>query len=156
MAQRWAEALKNVLPSYTTSPSVQQETPEYTTVHKAGQAITITAEACDREEGVKRVEFYVNCQKIGEYFTSPCEINWTPSETGTYYLHAEATDAAGAMKESDLVSVSVIEAQAAKITREYWTGVLGTTVADIPLNITPTSITELLSYFKRLISLHFL
>ncbi|MFD3003579.1 PA14 domain-containing protein [Pontibacter toksunensis] len=147
MSERWFKALGSVLKRYTTPPSVSITTPGDGALLKVNQAISIAADASDREETIKGVEFFANCQKIGEDFTSPYQIGWTPSEAGNYSLTAVATDAAGARGESFEVLVKVDNTtETGTITREYWANVQGTSVSEIPFHTTPTSTTELSSF----------
>ncbi|MFD3003694.1 PA14 domain-containing protein [Pontibacter toksunensis] len=143
MMRKWYDALRGILVPYTTAPAVSITAPDNGTVHKPGQPVTISAEAWDREEGVARVEFYVDCRKIGEDSTRPYELSWTPTLTGHYTLSAEAIDTVGARDGSHLVSIDVAEVITGKITREYWAKVEGSTVSSIPVSTTPTSVTEL-------------
>ena len=138
--------LKTVLSSYTTPPTVNIITPEDYSAHEVGQPVAIVAEASDREESVERVEFYIDCQKIGEDFTSPYSINWTPSIAGGYRITARATDAAGASSETFPVYINIEETTTGKITREYWANIHGSSVSSIPVTTTPTGMSEIFSF----------
>ena len=146
MAARWYDALKSILSSYTTAPVVEIKAPLNNTIHQAGQAIAVSASASDREEGVKRVEFFANCQKIGEDFTSPYQISWTPSATGNHTLTAEAIDGAGARGRSATINIKVEEAISGSITKEFWADVAGSSISSIPVTTAPTNVTELSSF----------
>ncbi|GAB3526052.1 hypothetical protein GCM10027443_00820 [Pontibacter brevis] len=147
MAENWYNVLKTVLNSYTTPPVVEIKSPQDNTEHQAGQKITIAADAWDREEKVERVEFYVDCQKIGEDYSSPFEISWAPLEKKSYSLLAVATDAAGAQGKSyEPVYITVVDGVSGGVTREYWSNVDGNTVSSIPVSSTPTSVTQLSSF----------
>ncbi len=118
MADKWFQALKEVLNSYTKSPTVSITAPARGTEHTVRQSIKVAAAASDPEGAVKLVEFFANCEKIGEDASSPFEIDWTPAQAGEFKLEARVTDAAGAKAVSQAVTVQVLE----KTQTDYTTG----------------------------------
>ncbi|WP_157547589.1 Ig-like domain-containing protein [Hymenobacter sp. DG25A] len=70
-------------------------------------AIKLTASASDADGTVSKVEFFSGSTKLGEDTSSPYELSWTPTATGTFSLTAKATDNSAAATTSGAVSVSV-------------------------------------------------
>jgi glucose/arabinose dehydrogenase len=73
-----------------------------------GNAIALTANAADSDDGVAMVEFFDATTKLGEDLTSPYSISWIPATAGTHSLTARATDTRGAATTSAAVSVLII------------------------------------------------
>lgn len=109
MANKWFQALSKILNRYTQPPNISISNPLNGAELSAGRAVNFSATATDPEGALRRVEFFVNCTKIGEDSTSPFEISWTPAKAGEYVLEAKAIDAAGAQAISEPVWVSVAE-----------------------------------------------
>jgi hypothetical protein len=109
MANKWFKVLQTVLYSYTQAPGVSITAPANGATAESGKPLSITASAQDPDGAVKKVEFYANCQKIGEATTAPYSISWTPTQTGTYTLLARVQDDAGATALSSPVSISIQE-----------------------------------------------
>ena len=140
------------------APNVSITSPANGASFTAGNTVTITANATDADGTVTRVEYFSGSNKIGEATTAPFSFNWANVSAGSYTLTAKATDDKGASKTSGAVSISVAAASTStttppstgtgtggtgKITREFWAGVAGANIADIPVTKTPTSVTEL-------------
>lgn len=74
----------------------------------SGKIVPISATASDNV-GIKSVQFYVNGRLVKTDSYSPYEFNWDSTRvlSGTYALHARATDWAGNATESARTSISV-------------------------------------------------
>jgi hypothetical protein len=110
--------------------------------------VTIEARASDHDGNLSKVEFFEGSNKLGEDITHPYTFTWPDVPPGTYTLTARAVDDAGASTTSHPVSITVNEGPgectaSGSITREYWSGVPGNTVAEIPVHTEPTSTNEL-------------
>ncbi|WP_460970230.1 Ig-like domain-containing protein, partial [Pontibacter aydingkolensis] len=141
------------------APNVAIASPTAGASFTAGNTITLSANASDADGSVTRVEYFAGATKIGEAANAPYTFNWTSAAAGSYSLTAKATDDKGATKVSNAVSITVATSNTAttaptttitggtgKITREFWSGVYGTSVSVIPVGTKPTSVTELTSF----------
>jgi hypothetical protein len=70
-------------------------------------SVTLTAQAKDGKGSIRKVEFYLNSEKIGEASQQPYRMTWQPVGGGTYNLRALAIDNAGGKAFSDTVRVQV-------------------------------------------------
>jgi hypothetical protein len=75
-------------------------------------SVTLTARAKDGKGSIRKVEFYLNSEKIGEASQKPYRMTWQPVGGGTYNLRALAIDNAGGMAFSDTVRVQVSGSEA--------------------------------------------
>ncbi|MDQ2658664.1 MAG: PA14 domain-containing protein, partial [Bacteroidota bacterium] len=113
--------------------------------------ITIQATASDEDGTITKVEFRVSkdggqVTKIGEDATEPYSYLWENVGPGAYDVYAFSTDNDGNITGSEPVSITVTEGEctaSGTITRDYWAGVSGDRVSDVPVNSPPTSSNEL-------------
>jgi hypothetical protein len=70
-------------------------------------AITIAADASDRDGSVQKVEFFANGQKLGEDQSGPYRYDWTSAGSGTHTLTATVTDNTGDATTSAPVHITV-------------------------------------------------
>ena len=126
------------------APVVNITSPEEGQTFNAPATITINADATDNGS-IAKVEFFEGSVKLGEDLTTPYSFTWSNVPAGTYSLTAKATDDIGASTVSSPVNITVGGQCTASgtITREYWEGVEGSSVSDIPLHRTPDQTTEL-------------
>lgn len=112
----------------------------------APATVSITADAWDEDGTITRVIFYNGTAKLGEDLSAPYTFSWPNVPAGNYMLTAVATDNAGLSTTSSPVGIS-IEASGCTasgyISREYWTGISGGAVADIPISTIPDGEEEL-------------
>lgn len=87
------------------NPEVVITAPANNAIVKSGSKVRIEASASDTDGTIKKVEFYLNGEKIGEDTTKPYSFNWNKVEDGTHYLIALATDDTGAAAYSTKVTV---------------------------------------------------
>ncbi|PVY38664.1 Ig-like domain-containing protein, partial [Pontibacter virosus] len=88
-------------------PAVALASPTDGDSFTAPASITLGATASDPDGTITKVEFFQNETKLGEDLTSPYTYNWSNVEAGTYQLSARATDNAGAISTSTVVSITV-------------------------------------------------
>lgn len=129
----------NMLPAVTiTHPEMEQ-------TFDAPATINIEANATDADGSIVKVEFFEGSTKIREDLTSPYGYTWSDVPAGTYILTAKAFDDKGGNSTSAPVNVTVRDESTASgtITREYWSGVQGDKVSDIPVHTASTGTGEL-------------
>jgi hypothetical protein len=68
--------------------------------------VSLSAQASDGDGSVVSVEFFVDNVSVGADAESPYDVEWTPTESGSYTLTAKATDDAGASTTSQEVSMT--------------------------------------------------
>ena len=126
------------------TPVVSITSPEEGETFNAPATINIEVEASSNENIVK-VEFFEAGNKIGEDLTYPYGYTWADVPEGDYSLTAKATNEGGATGTSSAVAVTVMGGCTASgtITREYWGGVQGSSVSDIPVHRDPDAVNEL-------------
>lgn len=111
--------------------------------------ISITATASDADGSVAKVEFYNGAAKLGEDLSTPYAFAWNNVTTGNYSVVVKAIDNVGGAS-SATVNISVVSgsscAGSGTIQAEVWTGIPGNDIGTIPVNTTPTSITDLTSF----------
>ncbi|MDQ3001513.1 MAG: cellulase family glycosylhydrolase [Fibrobacterota bacterium] len=88
-------------------PTVAITSPLNGAVFTAPASFTITANANDGDGSISKVEFFDNGTKLGEDLSSPYSWSMSSVASGTHPLTAKATDNAGAITSSALVSVTV-------------------------------------------------
>ncbi|NUO78360.1 MAG: hypothetical protein HOQ32_20415 [Lysobacter sp.] len=88
------------------APSVRLTAPVGGQVFSSGSAITLKATASDPDNGVQRVEFYVDGNKVGEDFSAPYSVSWSATG-GSYSLAAIAIDPLNAQTTSIAVGITV-------------------------------------------------
>jgi ELWxxDGT repeat protein len=116
--------------------------------------ILIEVDATDPEGRLTKVEFFRSpstdghdIQKIGEDVTAPYSFTWQDAGPGDYVLTAEAIDDQGVRGLSPRVFITVnSQCGSGVITREFWTGVEGNRVSDIPVDTPPNGSHELTSF----------
>ncbi len=95
------------IPCSNLAPTVSLTTPAAESIHQAGSAISVSANAADADGIVQSVGFLANGSLIGTDTTSPYAISWTGAAPGSYSLTARATDNAGDQTLSAAVSIIV-------------------------------------------------
>ena len=70
---------------------------------------TVRVESSDSDDGIARVELFVDGASIGDTSAAPYELDWSAAGLGEHTLSAIAYDNDGASTESEPVSVTVIE-----------------------------------------------
>ncbi|WP_162250466.1 MULTISPECIES: colicin D domain-containing protein [unclassified Lysobacter] len=88
------------------APSVQLTAPVGGQVFPSAGAVSLKATASDPDNGVQRVEFYVDGVKVGEDSSAPYTANWS-STAGGHSLTAVAIDPLNAQTTSAAVGISV-------------------------------------------------
>ncbi len=88
-------------------PAVAFTTPAQGASFRAGDAIPITANATDTDDGITKVEFFAGATKVGEATAAPYSISWTGAPEGASTLTARATDGSGAYATSAAVTINV-------------------------------------------------
>lgn len=137
------------------SPTVTITHPVDGLTFPAPQDIRLEADAYDGDEGtITKVEFLLQDPNGGdntlifEDTEAPYYYIWEDVAAGHYTIVARATDTDGNRTVSDPVHITGNAGTgctaSGTITREYWSGVSGTSVSQIPVNSEPTSITELM------------
>jgi hypothetical protein len=89
-------------------PKVSVRSPSNNIVRLAGDDVSLEAEAADGD-GISKVEFFDNQQKIGELEQNPFALLWQNIGLGAHIVTVRATDKLGAAKVSMPV---VVDAQA--------------------------------------------
>lgn len=69
-------------------------------------SLALSAIAYDPDQGLDRVEFWVNGVKVGEDKTIPFGIKWQPEDFGTYHIKATAYDLEGVFSDSDTHTIT--------------------------------------------------
>lgn len=126
------------------APVVTITSPEHGATFNAPATVNIEVDATSDSDIVK-VEFFASGSKIGEDVTHPYSFTWSDVPEGDYSLTATATGDAGATGSSPAVDISVMSGCTASgtITREYWGGVQGSSVSDIPVHRDPDAVSQL-------------
>ncbi|MBO2008942.1 Ig-like domain-containing protein [Hymenobacter negativus] len=94
------------------APTVSLTSPANGATSTAPSSITISANATDTDGTVSSVAFYQGTTLLNTDTTAPYSYSWTNVAAGTYSITAKATDNAGAVTTSAVVSVTVSTAQA--------------------------------------------
>ncbi|RDZ29730.1 hypothetical protein DX914_06995 [Lysobacter silvisoli] len=87
-------------------PSVSLTAPVGGQVFPAASSVVLKATASDPDNGVQRVEFYVDGAKVGEDASAPYAVSWT-STAGAHSVTARAIDPLNAQATSSAVAISV-------------------------------------------------
>lgn len=113
LRQQLQAAYPNGIPTTGTTPAADTTAPTASlsassTNATIGDVVTLNATASDNT-GVTKVEFYRGTTKLGEDTTAPYAFSWNTASltAGTYSLTAKAYDAAGNVKTSTAVSVTL-------------------------------------------------
>jgi uncharacterized protein (TIGR03437 family) len=117
-------------------PSIRITAPVNGRSFTAPANITINAEASDNN-GITRVEFFANNNRLGEDTSAPYSFQWNNVAVGQYSLTAKATDNQGAITTSASVNIKVVPPLAAisaasftnKVAPESIVAVFGTDIA---------------------------
>lgn len=104
------EVLVIVSSTENTAPLVSLISPANNTSFRAGDLITIAANASDFDGSIQQVDFYQNNVFIASDDTAPYNIEWSASP-GQYELTAKATDNAGSVSTSQTISIEVSAVQ---------------------------------------------
>jgi chitodextrinase len=130
------------------SPSVNITNPKDGQQFAAPASISLTATASDSDGSVSKVEFYNGDTKLGEDATSPYSFTWSNVPEGKYSVIAKAIDNSG-NSATDAVDITVDGgsgvscASAGSIQVETWTGISGKDISSIPVNSSPSSVSNL-------------
>lgn len=89
------------------SPSVSITSPANNTNYNAPASITINANASDVDGTIAKVDFFNGSTLLISDASAPYSFVWTNVAAGTYSITARATDNAGAVTTSAVVSVKV-------------------------------------------------
>ncbi|WP_439882504.1 PA14 domain-containing protein [Pontibacter sp. MBLB2868] len=112
----------------------------------AGSAINLSVSFLEVAREWAKVEYYQGTTKIAESTAAPYAATWYNAPGGTYSLKAIGTDKDNHVVASDPVSITVTGAGGGtvtgKISREFWSNVSGYGVTSIPINTTPSSVSE--------------
>jgi ELWxxDGT repeat protein len=131
-------------------PEVTIFQPEDGATFKSPATVVIYADANDPDGSVTKVEFFADGGKIGEDYTKDetfgYKVIWENVPPGTHALTAEAIDNSGGIGVSDPVNITITGVACAAngfITRDYWANIPGSRVSDIPVDMPPTSTSEI-------------
>ncbi|MDR6881854.1 Ig-like domain-containing protein [Bacillus sp. 3255] len=94
------------LNSLQDNPVVKVTTPTYNARYAEGSSMEIDVEATDAD-GITKVEFYKNDEKIGEDAEAPYRYTLDQAAAGTYYISARAYDHLGNATQSTSMPVHV-------------------------------------------------
>lgn len=103
-------SLSGTVPSSSTtniSPNVSISSPLSGFATEAPATVALTALAQDLDGTIQKVEFYNGTTKLGEDLTSPYQYTWSNVAIGTYSVTAKATDNAGAVTTSLVVTIVI-------------------------------------------------
>jgi ELWxxDGT repeat protein len=133
-------------------PQVSISSPVHNQIYVAPATVAMSASAFDEDGTVTKVEFYKNdVTKIGEDTdgSDGYSYSWTNVPAGSYKITVKAIDNSSAIS-STVRYITVSNAVSCEgngsITREYWANISGKELSAIPLNQTPTSITQINSF----------
>lgn len=135
-----------LIPFDNLPPQVTITQPSGGETFRAPATMEITADARDEDGAITKVTFYNGAAKLGEDHTAPYTFSWQNVPAGSYTLTAVATDNAGMRASSSPVGITVDASGCAAsgyISREYWRGISGSSVADIPAGSVPDGKDEL-------------
>lgn len=93
-------------PASNQAPTTSLTFPGQGAVFPAGATINLQASAADAD-GIAKVEFYANGNKIGEDTTAPYALAWSVGGAGSFSFSVKATDTKGMSTTSAAVSVTV-------------------------------------------------
>jgi glucose/arabinose dehydrogenase len=132
------------------APSVAITSPMSNQRFTPSSTIVISASASDSDGAINKVEFYQGTLKLGEDVQSPFQYSWSNVQEGIYNITAKAFDNNNASRVSAIVTISVGNNETCtaqgSILREYWAGVSGQTVVNIPTQVAPSGSQSLLSF----------
>lgn len=130
-------------------PTVNITSPDDAQVFTAPASVNITATASDSDGSVTKVEFYNDLTKLGEDATAPYSFTWSGVPAGSYSLRAKAIDNTGDFA-TDMIEITVNGgstgepcASTGGIQVETWNGISGFDIGSIPVNSTPSSVSDL-------------
>lgn len=144
--------MERPIPANRLSPFTGNQPPEVFIMSPSdGQVFTAPAEifirvdAPDTDGFVSRVELFAGDNLLDEWNQ---QYEWSTVPAGSYDIWARATDDDGAVVTSKKVNITVTGdcTAAGKITREFWNGVPGSSVSDIPVDDAPSGEMELISF----------
>lgn len=141
--------LSPVKPSYNMPPVVSIYDPDATHIFIAPAYVPIGVSASDPDGTVTNVEFFGGSNKIGEDRNAPYSFVWADLEPGIYTITAKATDNGAVTTTSQPVTFKVMRGEcfaSGSISRDYWSGVPGSRVSNIPVNSEPTGTDRIPSF----------
>lgn len=97
--------MNGIVSSGSVSPDVAITSPAMHQSFTAGNALTITAAASDKDGTISKVQFYSGSTYLGESTAAPYTFTWNNPAEGQHYLYAKAIDNTGTQT---LSSVTVI------------------------------------------------
>lgn len=114
----------------------------------AGSVISIMANVSGGSGNIQKVEFFANNIKLGDDTVSPYNFTWNNATSGNYSLTAKAIDSASNTAVSSIINIIINPPfltcnNIGAITVEVWNNVGGSSVSDIPINSSPSSISQL-------------
>lgn len=114
----------------------------------APASVNLSASVTPNGTDIAGVAFYSGDAIIGEDQSSPYNLTWSDVETGRHVITAVVKDIDGRSAVSTPVPINVEGTCQASgtITREYWTGIRGSSVASIPVHTPPDGQHELTGF----------
>jgi dienelactone hydrolase len=132
-------------------PAVNVTSPDDDQSFTAPASINFAATASDSDGSISKVEFYNGTTKLGQDATSPYSFTWSNVPAGNYSLIAKAIDDSG-NSATDRVAITVSSGSdgsgvscesTGSIQVETWTGISGKDISSIPVNSSPSSVSNL-------------
>ena len=91
------------------APTVSLTAPANNASYAQPATVTLTAAASDADGTIAKVEFYNGATLLSTKTASPYTYSWTGVTYGTYQITAKATDNAGAVTTSSIVSINITD-----------------------------------------------
>lgn len=111
LGERYADKMLSLYPKGT-PPTVSLTAPSNNSTYTTLQTINLTANATDTDGSISKVEFYDGTTLLGSDNSTPYAFTWSGMIAGVHSLTAKATDNAGLLSTSSVVSVTVTGVQA--------------------------------------------
>lgn len=108
---RYAEKMLTLYPKGT-PPTVSLTAPTNNSTYTTLQIVNLSANAADSDGNIAKVEFYDGTTLLGSDNSAPYTYSWSGMSAGTHSLTAQATDNAGIVATSTVITVTVQAAQA--------------------------------------------
>src|SRR5690606_7677654 len=90
------------------APRINLTSPASGSTFTAGNAITVTANASDRDGSISKVEFFNGGASLGVDTRAPYSVIWRNAPAGSHVLTAVATDNRNASTRSTTVRIHVV------------------------------------------------
>lgn len=91
------------------NPIITFLTPGNDSFHPPDSLVQLTADATDTDGTVARVEYFVDGVKVGEVYSAPWLLYWSPPSIGTYEITAVAIDDRGGAGIPAAITIAVGE-----------------------------------------------